>query len=113
VLLKGERHTQLTVALPNEPDISVTLTQRQGELKTVGVGALVWEGALVLAQHVSRLPRAKLADARVVELGAGLGLVGLLAGKRGARVTLTDIAALLPSLQLNLDANQCAPDTPA
>mmetsp|Transcript_7699 Transcript_7699/g.14478 ORF Transcript_7699/g.14478 Transcript_7699/m.14478 type:complete len:199 (+) Transcript_7699:201-797(+) len=98
------------VESPTEYGVSVTVTQKRDDLKEVGVGALVWEGALVLSQHVSRLPPGKLRGARVVELGAGLGLVGLLAAKRGARVTLTDVAALLPSLESNSSANQPMPE---
>ena len=40
----------MTVTALHEPDTKVTITQKQEELKTVGVGALVWEGALVLSQ---------------------------------------------------------------
>lgn len=83
----------------------VRLKQDPSALKTLGVGALLWEGALVLAQYMSVIPSKRWEGARVVELGAGLGLAGILAGKLGARVTLTDVEGVLPVLQQNADLN--------
>ena len=64
-----------------------------------GVGARLWKAAVMLAHDLARHPE-WCADARVLELGAGVGLCGLLAAKLGARtVVLTDFEhPLLDSL---------------
>ena len=64
-----------------------------------GVGARLWKAAVMLAHDLARHPE-WCADARVLELGAGVGLCGLLAAKLGARtVVLTDFEhRLLDSL---------------
>ena len=69
-------------------------------------GALVWDSSLVLATYLARhhgalLPR----GARCVELGAGLGLVGLTAAALGYPATLTDRAEQLPALREGVAAN--------
>lgn len=52
--------------------------------------AYVWPAGLVLAELVARRWAAELAGKRVLELGCGLGVVGLAAAKLGAHVTLAD-----------------------
>jgi predicted nicotinamide N-methyase len=61
--------------------------------------AHLWSGALVLARAVP-------AAARVLELGCGLGLPGLVAACRGARVVFVDrLAAPLAFVRQSLAAN--------
>ena len=63
-------------------------------------GALLWDSSVVLSVHLlqrrkeGRLP----IGLHCVELGAGLGLVGLSAATLGCRVTLTDREEVLPLL---------------
>ena len=65
--------------------------------------AHLWTGALVLADAVP-------ANAgRVLEIGCGLGLPGLVAARRGARVTFVDrIAAPLAFVRASAAANRLA-----
>ena len=67
--------------------------------------AHLWTGALVLADAVP-------ADAgRVLEIGCGLGLPGLVAARRGARVTFVDrIAAPLAFVRASAAANRLPVD---
>jgi tRNA1(Val) A37 N6-methylase TrmN6 len=46
---------------------------------------------------------------RCIELGAGVGLVGLALAAMGAHVTITDVAKVLPLMQANLAANGYQP----
>lgn len=96
---------RVKVTLPG--DLSLWAVQRPRDIPAsrVGVGAVLWDGALVLAAHVARLPAKKLRGARCLELGAGVGLVGIAAALRGARVAVTDIRKVLPLLEENLVAN--------
>lgn len=52
----------------------------------------LWPGAVMLAEEVARWPSPSADDAvgRVLDLGCGLGLVGLVAAQRGFQVTCAD-----------------------
>jgi len=50
--------------------------------------AKIWEPSLVLAQHLSTIPPEP--DVKCLELGAGLGVAGIIASHFGHRVTLTE-----------------------
>lgn len=52
--------------------------------------AYAWPAGLVLAELLAKRWAADLAGKRVLELGCGLGAVGLVAAKLGAHVTLAD-----------------------
>lgn len=52
--------------------------------------AYAWPAGLVLAELLAKRWAAELTGKRVLELGCGLGAVGLVAAKLGARVTLAD-----------------------
>jgi Lysine methyltransferase/Tetratricopeptide repeat len=98
------------------PDLAVS-HEEGGEL---GPGCTEWAAGVALARALvswSRLaaaggmlppagwPPLLLKGAKLLEVGAGAGLVGLTAACLGARVTLTDLPALQPLLSANIDAN--------
>ncbi|KAH9639073.1 hypothetical protein HF086_003604 [Spodoptera exigua] len=68
------------------------------ELLTAGYSFYTWPSAPLLAWYLWT-QRRHLRGLRVLELGCGTGLPGILAAKCGARVTLTDSVALPRSLR--------------
>ncbi|XP_067154922.1 protein N-lysine methyltransferase METTL21A [Apteryx mantelli] len=70
----------------------------------LGVAAVVWDAALVLCAYLEA-GNVDLCDRAVIELGAGTGLLGIVAALLGARVTVTDRAAALALLESNVRAN--------
>ncbi|CAL8288696.1 unnamed protein product [Lota lota] len=69
-----------------------------------GVAAVVWDAAVVLAMYLE-LGQVELRGRSVIELGAGTGLVGIVAALLGARVTITDREPALELLSANVRAN--------
>lgn len=72
-------------------------------------GATTWDCGLVLAHYLIKqheMGRCPVSGRRVIELGAGTGVVGLTAAALGAQqVVLTDKEHLLPLLQRNIKRN--------
>ncbi|KAG6461616.1 hypothetical protein O3G_MSEX012745 [Manduca sexta] len=68
------------------------------ELLSAGYSFYTWPSAPLLAWYLWT-QRRNLRGLRVLELGCGTGLPGILAAKCGARVTLTDSVALPRSLR--------------
>ena len=72
-------------------------------------GFFLWEGGRRMASQIGQLLRERgcLAGARVLELGAGTGLVGIAAARLGARVILTDLPAVVEgSIEGNVRLNE-------
>lgn len=72
--------------------------------KKLGVAAVVWDAAVVMCMYLE-LGKVDLKKKRVIELGAGTGLVGIVAALLGAHVTITDREAALDFLTANVKAN--------
>jgi predicted nicotinamide N-methyase len=69
-------------------DVLLSLVSDEGDAP---YGLLLWESAVALAQELEQHPQV-VAGRRVLELGAGVGLPGLVARGLGARVYQTDKA---------------------
>lgn len=70
------------------------------------MGGELWASSVVLLKYLeSQVPSPSLRDVRVLEIGAGLGLVGIAMALEGAHVTATDLPAVMPALIRNAKAN--------
>ncbi|KAL2076916.1 hypothetical protein ACEWY4_027490 [Coilia grayii] len=70
----------------------------------LGVAAVVWDAAVVLCMYME-LGHIELKGKTAIELGAGTGLVGIVAALLGANVTVTDRAPALDFLSANVRDN--------
>ncbi|XP_075418759.1 protein-lysine methyltransferase METTL21C [Tenrec ecaudatus] len=78
-------------------------------------GAVVWPGATALCQYLEEhTEELNLQNAKILEIGAGPGLVSIVASILGAQVTATDLPDVLGNLQHNLLKNtlKCAAHLP-
>jgi methyltransferase-like protein 23 len=93
----------------------VWCVERQDDLLTLSerfahppYGLLLWESAVALAQRLAEAPEI-VANKRVLELGAGVGLPGLVARTLGAQVWQTDqLEEALDTAELNARENGVA-----
>jgi len=97
-------------------DLTIDLAQRFGE-EGIGVGGAAWPAGYVLAEYMSRRPSIPpdaddvfdWTNKRVVELGAGLGLVSIVAALLGADVVATDgVEGVLPVMRENVQKHTAA-----
>ncbi|XP_034403982.1 protein N-lysine methyltransferase METTL21A [Cyclopterus lumpus] len=72
--------------------------------KKLGVAAVVWDAAVVMCMYLE-MGRLEVKGRGVIELGAGTGLVGIVAALMGAKVTITDREPALDFLSANVKAN--------
>ncbi len=88
-----------------EDHVDVEALLRDADAPEPPYWAHVWPGSRALAAVVARLD---CAGRRVVDIGCGLGLAGIVAAMRGARVTLLDTAhAGLQFAAANAALNRC------
>lgn len=75
-----------------------------GEITGLGTGATVWPAAHVLAKYLERRYGERgLAGSRVVDLGSGTGVAGIVAAALGAEAFLTDQEQLLFLMRENAE----------
>ncbi|KAK2857028.1 hypothetical protein Q5P01_005763 [Channa striata] len=82
-------------------DHDVRLSQ---DWKKLGVAAVVWDAAVVMCMYLE-MGQVELRGKVAIELGAGTGLVGIVAALLGATVTITDRQPALDFLSANVKAN--------
>ncbi|XP_056418601.1 EEF1A lysine methyltransferase 3 [Hyla sarda] len=85
------------------------ITQHFGA--NLGVAAPVWDAALYLCSFFEE-QKLNFKGKKVIELGAGTGIVGILASLLGGRVTVTDLTHALPQIRKNVSANVSSDHVP-
>ncbi|XP_032994358.1 EEF1A lysine methyltransferase 3 [Lacerta agilis] len=70
----------------------------------LGVAAPVWEAALTLCEYFEA-QKLNFWGKKVIELGAGTGLVGILAALLGGDVTITDLPVAMKQIEENVRRN--------
>jgi predicted nicotinamide N-methyase len=104
---------QRHLALISHPFAGTEVCVRESENKTLRFsppyGGRVWDSGLVLSSWLEDRHGDWLQGKRVLELGAGVGLLGLCCAHLGAEVTITDGAESLTELmQRNVARNRVA-----
>ncbi|XP_066152904.1 protein N-lysine methyltransferase METTL21D-like [Euwallacea fornicatus] len=93
-----------------EFDIDVLNTSLKLYQKVEGdVGCVVWDASIVLAKYLEELYKKncqKFKNLNVIELGSGVGCVGLTIACLGSNSLLTDLEEVLPLLKRNIEANR-------
>ncbi|XP_050215566.1 uncharacterized protein LOC126666747 [Mercurialis annua] len=88
---------------------SLSILQSPSSLGKPGVtGSVMWDSGVVLGKFLEHAVDSKMLmfqGKKVVELGAGCGLVGCIAALLGAQVTLTDLPDRLRLLKKNIETN--------
>eukprot|EP00752_Nemacystus_decipiens_P017897 g16046.t1 len=75
------------------------------EQDVADVGSVVWDAEVLLAHYLDQAYGSRLRGMRVLEVGAGTGLAGIVAARLGASVALTDQSKMLPTLEKNARSN--------
>ncbi|XP_056632378.1 protein N-lysine methyltransferase METTL21D-like [Diorhabda sublineata] len=73
------------------------------------VSCVVWDAAIILAKYLEKWNENNVGYFRnkaIIELGAGVGCVGITAAALGGDVTLSDLPEALPLLNLNVKENK-------
>jgi len=96
------------------PDLGDIYLLEQPSLLVGGgtTGFRTWEASFLLSEWI--LAQGDIKGKRILELGSGTGLVGIIAAKLGAKVTMTDGSeAVIERLQDNAGRNGLAIETKA
>jgi len=78
-------------------------------------GSVMWDVAVMLARLLmdeTKYPNKFFRGRKFIELGAGLGLPGMIAALRGAQTLLTDMDSVLSLLERNIEGNFAKMENP-
>ncbi|KAL1265167.1 hypothetical protein QQF64_003194 [Cirrhinus molitorella] len=82
----------------------LNITIHQDYSANLGVAASVWDSALHLCQFFESMSL-DLSGMRIIELGGGTGLVGIVAARLGAHVMITDLPFAISQIERNIALN--------
>lgn len=103
--LKEAVYRQRAILPQDQPPI----TLEEPALTEDSLGLKTWGSSLVLANRFAREVSDILVDP-VLELGSGTGLCGIVAGRLGYNVTLTDLPEIVENLKVNVERNKISND---
>jgi len=84
---------------------------REMNVSAAGVGCAVWDAAIIMARWIHSKSGGWFAGKVVHEVGAGVGLPGIVSGRHASRVLLSDhMPQLVTNLQYNITLNCNEPD---
>ncbi|KAN0039078.1 hypothetical protein ACTA71_001272 [Dictyostelium dimigraforme] len=83
-----------------------TLTIKQSELGDIKINATLWDTAIVMSKFFEIvIGREGLKGKRIIELGGGVGLTGIVLSKMGANITITEQKSMHGILDFNVRNN--------
>eukprot|EP00026_Physarum_polycephalum_P014951 Phypoly_transcript_15522.p1 GENE.Phypoly_transcript_15522~~Phypoly_transcript_15522.p1 ORF type:complete len:233 (+),score=21.87 Phypoly_transcript_15522:124-822(+) len=71
------------------------------------LGGYIWDTSIIMCKYFAGLPKSTFENKIWVELGAGIGFLGVVIEKLGATITVTDIPELVPVMETNIKLNNC------
>ncbi|XP_072884013.1 EEF1A lysine methyltransferase 3-like [Hemitrygon akajei] len=77
----------------------------------IGLSSYIWECAVVFCQYFEK-EKTNFTGKKIIELGSGTGIVGILAILLGGDVTLTDLPPALSQIEHNVVSNVPTPAQP-
>lgn len=87
-----------------DPSEQLPIVLEEPPLTSDNLGLKTWGSSLVLASRLAKHGEEILMDP-VLELGAGTGLSGIVAGRLGYDVTMTDLPEITDNLRINVNKN--------
>lgn len=102
--------TTSTILTYSTPDVEAYISEQPFLIVASGTtGLRTWEASLLLSEWILTQ---NIKGMKILELGAGTGLVGILAGKKDANVTATDgSGTVVLTLQKNFEMNNVIAET--
>lgn len=81
------------------------LKLREPSLTNDNLGLKTWGSSLILSQRLLNHPREEYMYGKILELGSGTGLVGMISSLLGYQSYLTDLPEIVPNLKSNVELN--------
>lgn len=88
------------------PLLTTKLLLKEPSLTSDNLGLKTWGSSFVLGSRLAQQQQKKYLLDPVLELGAGTGLVGMVACCLGYPTMLTDLGEIVPNLQSNIELNE-------
>eukprot|EP01112_Ceratiomyxa_fruticulosa_P022764 TRINITY_DN844_c0_g2_i1.p1 TRINITY_DN844_c0_g2~~TRINITY_DN844_c0_g2_i1.p1 ORF type:complete len:203 (-),score=37.58 TRINITY_DN844_c0_g2_i1:74-682(-) len=69
------------------------------------IGSYIWDASFVMSKYLETRPPEEIVGKKFIEVGSGLGLVGIVVGLLNGDITLTDIPDVIDLLKHNVKQN--------